>query len=526
MSYQNIKEIRNTVGYNLFKDVFSIYIIIAVIITAFHMYSEYNNAKSSVLEDMKNTEKVLKKQLVSTVWNLDILLLEDIISGILDSQSIIGVSININDSEITGNFGVVDKSKKIAQNLKFTNKIKVIYENNLYSRKFDLENVIYENTLNLGNVIFYSDDNVIYKKLKNNFLLIIINSMIKTFALWIIFLFFANKYLTKPLFEIIKITNNVDFNKLDKIKFGHNTVDENEFDILKNTFNKMFRKLDKSNKMNLELNKSLEQKVKDRTAALEDSLKNLEEAQEKMIESEKMASLGSLVAGVAHEINTPVGIGVTGISHISYITEDIKEKYKSNNMSEGDFESYLEETQKLSTIISLNLERTSEIIKNFKQVAIDQTSEQRREFNVNNYINGILLSVSTITKSKDIDIKINCDEKLEIISYPGFLSQILTNLIINSVRHGFKERNKGTILIDVKFKNNIIELIYKDDGVGIPSENVPKVFNPFFTTSRNSGGTGLGLSIIYNIVTSNLNGFIQCKSNKDDGVEFHISFPI
>lgn len=280
-------------------------------------------------------------------------------------------------------------------------------------------------------------------------------------------------------------------------------------------------------------NSQLQEKIYERTEELEESneelqatISNLKLTQDKLVEAEKMAGLGGLVAGVAHEINTPVGIGLTGISHFSFITEEIEEKYKNEEMTEDDFKEYIDITKKLATTINTNLYRTSEIIKNFKQVAVDQTSELKREFNVKEYTSGIIISIDNIIKKKDISIYINCQSDLNIDSYPGAYAQIITNLIINSMKHGFVDMNKGTISIDVKIVEDKIELIYKDDGKGIKKEDLEKIYEPFFTTNREAGGTGLGMNIVYNLVNKTFSGSISCKSKENEGVEFKILMAI
>lgn len=272
--------------------------------------------------------------------------------------------------------------------------------------------------------------------------------------------------------------------------------------------------------------KIIEEELEDSNDELEQTITNIKQLQKKLIESEKMASLGSLVAGVAHEINTPVGIGLTASSHFTFISEILKEKYDKEEMTEKEFENYLEESKELSVLIFSNLNRTSDIIKNFKQVAIDQSSEQKREFNVKEYTKGILLSIDNIIKNKDIKIDINCDEDLNINSYPGLFTQILTNLIINSMRHGFKLKEAGNIIIGISIKNELLTLVYKDNGVGITKKNLPQIFNPFFTTNREDGGSGLGLNILYNIINNSLNGTIICNSEENSGVEFIIKINV
>ncbi|TLP39170.1 ATP-binding protein [Arcobacter arenosus] len=259
---------------------------------------------------------------------------------------------------------------------------------------------------------------------------------------------------------------------------------------------------------------------------LETIIENLRETQNKLIESEKLAGLGSLVAGVAHEISTPVGVGLTGSSHLEFLAENILNKYQSGEMSEEDLENYLKTSKELVSVINSNLNRTADIIRNFKQVAVDQTSEQKRLFKVKEYIRGLLISIDSLMQNKKIDINIDCDEDLEIISYPGFFAQIITNLVVNSLNHGFKNRNSGKIDFKIEKIDNNLNFRYSDNGIGIKQENLLKIYEPFFTTNRQEGSSGLGLNIIYNLVTTNLKGSIDCQSELDKGVKFTIKIPL
>jgi len=257
---------------------------------------------------------------------------------------------------------------------------------------------------------------------------------------------------------------------------------------------------------------------------LEHSFSNLKKAQQQLVKSEKMASLGGLVAGVAHELNTPVGIGLTAITHFADMTEQLMIKYRAKKMSKQDFDKYINSSVESVRIINRNLERTAGLVRSFKQISVDQSSDERRAFNINDYIEENLLSISHIIKKTNAEIIVRCDKDLVIDSYPGAFSQIISNLLINSTIHGFPNNEPGVITIIVENTGNSIKLIYKDDGRGIPGDNLPKIFDPFFTTNREHGGSGLGLNIIYNIVTSRLNGNIECNSELGVGTEFIIEF--
>jgi len=256
------------------------------------------------------------------------------------------------------------------------------------------------------------------------------------------------------------------------------------------------------------------------------TIENLKQTQKKLVEAEHMASLGMLAAGIAHEINTPIGVGLTGITHFDEITQEINQKYKNDDVSEKEFEEYLDTSTELSSMIIANMTRTTHILKSFKQVAVDQSSEIKRKFKVAEYIDEILLSINNVIKKTNVSFDISVDENLTIDSYPGAFSQIITNLILNAIKHAYDDTEQGTISIGAHVEDNILQVIFKDDGKGISKEDLPKIFDLFFTTQLNNGGTGLGLNIVYNIITSNLNGTIKCESFENKGTVFNITIPL
>ena len=281
------------------------------------------------------------------------------------------------------------------------------------------------------------------------------------------------------------------------------------------------------------LNAQLEHRVVERTrqlqqanSALQESLGTLRRAQVQLVQSEKMAALGDLVAGVAHEINTPVGIGVTAASFLEERTADLARKFRDKSVRESDLEKYLATAGEATTTILTNLKRASGLIKSFKQVAVDQSTEERRRFFLRKYIDEILLSLRPKYKRTGHTISVNCPEDLEIDSYPGALSQIVTNLVMNSLIHGFEGIEKGQIRLDVSVYRDNLMIRYMDSGKGMDRETLKNLFVPFFTTKRAQGGTGLGMHIVYNLVTQKLGGKIAAASTPGNGTVFSILIPM
>lgn len=255
-------------------------------------------------------------------------------------------------------------------------------------------------------------------------------------------------------------------------------------------------------------------------------VRSLKYHQQRLDEDEKMAALGNLVAGVAHEINTPLGIGVTTSSYMQKVNNDSRTALNEGRFSKKDLIEYMETMNESLELLQYNLERGSNIIQSFKRIAVDQTSEEMEEFNVLQYINNVVISLIHEYKRSNHSIKVICDEAITINSYPGAFAQILTNFIMNSIVHAFKDMDNGSIVIEAYKDENRFILCYSDNGCGISEENKKNLFTPFFTTNKKMGGSGLGLSVVYNLVTKKLNGNISVESEEGKGITFVIKIPI
>ena len=172
------------------------------------------------------------------------------------------------------------------------------------------------------------------------------------------------------------------------------------------------------------------------------------------------------------------------------------------------------------------MKRAAALIQTFKEISVDQSNESRRVFNLYTYLTEVVASLHPELKYYQVDVSINGDEFFEFDNYPGTFGQLLTNFIINSLRHGFEKTKQHKILVNFTLDDEFIYLTYEDDGVGVPEDILPKIFDPFYTTKRNEGGTGLGLNIIYNLVTQRLNGSVTCTSTVNEGIKFAIKIPI
>lgn len=260
---------------------------------------------------------------------------------------------------------------------------------------------------------------------------------------------------------------------------------------------------------------------------LREANQRLEKTHRELLQREKMAALGRLVAGVAHEINTPIGIIVTGSSAIVQETLQVRHKYRQHQLSEEELETYFATAEQSSKLMQVNATRAADLVQSFKMVAVDQSVEQRRDINVAKYINETLASLSPALKRAPVTVTVSGPAELVINTYPGALSQALTNLVQNSLCHGFDD-GPGHIHIRFATQDDQVVLRYSDNGKGIPTSIREKVFEPFFTTNRDKGGSGLGLHIFHNLVTGTLRGRVQIVDPpvKGQGVQFIVEFPV
>ncbi|OQY08957.1 MAG: hypothetical protein B6I28_03865 [Fusobacteriia bacterium 4572_132] len=332
----------------------------------------------------------------------------------------------------------------------------------------------------------------IYMELKEK--VIGLSFLILIFAIIIINVY--SKMIVAPLQEVLKIVKEVSKGKL-----------ENKVEIKSN---------DELAKLGEGINNMIE--------GLKE-METLKKNQNEMVQSKKMASLGELVAGVAHEINTPLGIEITSITYMEDRLGKFKEKYENSQMTKKDLEIFLAELEEGIKLINSNLEKTVNLVGNFKKIAVIQKIDKKNKFNIKELIETIALILNI--KKKNYEFKINCSEDIEINSYSSAFLEILLQLIKNSEIHGFIGEKDEKIEIEIQKEEKNIIMIYKENGKGIDKEIIEKIYEPFFTTKRgNKSQSGLGFHIIYNLIKHKLKGEIEIKSEKGKGIIVLIKIPL
>ncbi len=269
------------------------------------------------------------------------------------------------------------------------------------------------------------------------------------------------------------------------------------------------------------LTASLQQQVAETQAALE----ALRSTQDKLVQSEKMASLGVLVAGIAHEINTPVGIAVTAASHLMDRMALLTEAITNGTLKKSQLLDTVATSRQSAEIVLSNLERAAELIQSFKQVAVDQTSRETRTIDLDVYLHETIHSLHPRIKATLHKVELLCPPAVSLHLAAGALSQVVSNLVLNALEHAFPNGQAGLVRVAASRDDDQMQLVVEDDGVGIAAEVLPRIFDPFFTTRRGSGGSGLGLHIVYNLVTQTFGGSIVVTSEPGEGACFTVRWP-
>ncbi len=388
-----------------------------------------------------------------------------------------------------------------------------------------------------GIIVFYVSTSEIPETILSYALLYFLAMIILTlFSLAVIYK--IQNYITLPILNLAKTAQKISLSEDYTLRAQKMYTDE--VGHLYDDFNSMLEKIEQRGREREEaetisrtyqthlerLTNELEERVKERTTELQKSLFRLQSAQSQLVESEKMSALGNLVAGVAHEVNTPLGISITAASIFKNELRSLKEMLEKNTLSKSALEHFIETISEADDILIKNLDRAALLVKNFKKISVDQSSQDIREFELNEYLKEVLSTFKNELKHRPIGLKlILSPEPIPMYSYPGAISQIVVNMLQNSLLHGFEPEDTGEITIETRLNEDTVLLIFSDTGKGVDEAVSHKIFEPFITTKRNQGGTGLGLNITYNLVTQHLKGNIHLDTENTKGARFLIELP-
>jgi signal transduction histidine kinase len=259
---------------------------------------------------------------------------------------------------------------------------------------------------------------------------------------------------------------------------------------------------------------------------LREALERLRKTQDKLVQSEKLAALGAIVAAVAHELNTPIGNCMTVVTTLEDKLKEFEQIFASGGIKRSQLEEYMTVSRTATQLMMRSLGRTADLVESFKQVAVDHTSSKRRNFDLRENVDSLVALINASLRKTNYNITLAISDGILMDSYPGPIDQIVSNLINNSVRHGFKGRDHGRIELRAEQEGEMVQLAYSDDGIGMSEDVLQHVFDPFFTTQFGKGGSGLGMNICYNLVTGLLGGTIEAHNRSQGGCLFIITLPL
>jgi len=573
-----------SISRKLLTRVLSFYFILTFIVTCVQIGAEYINTKSHINSELLTLEKTFSGSLTRAVWELNTQQAIDIADGLVAIPMIKGITVTDENNQIIAQLG--DRLKGESFSPEALNKSSNDFFNittvsrGLFGHTFPLIFEFSGRTTKVGSVTLLSSNQVIFNRIEVGIYFLIGNAMVKTAALVLLFSIAFSQLLTNPLNELTEQIKQFDIDDPEASKLHIINYEKNELSILQNAYNNLIGELVQykeqlgqaqieiiasNNKLD-DQNLMLEQEVARKTSSLSTtmlkmevqqrelleqqsrlqkenkrrskteqtltqtnsdlkiSITELSKAQERLINAEKMAALGSLSAEVTHEINTPIGVSITSTSYLSDLLVKLTTNIKEQKLTKRSLDEFVENAHQSIGLLENNLGRASELIGSYKQIAVDQISEKIRLVNFAKYLDEIIQSLSPKLKKNNHKVEVFCADTIEIYCHAGAVAQIFTNLIINSILHAFEGTEAGLITINVKMHQEKLHINYQDNGIGVNQVKLPKLFDPFYTTKGNSGGTGLGTHIIHTLVTDTLNGTIVVDSQPEQGLSYDIEF--
>lgn len=542
----------DSIAARLLRIIFCCYFLVTVVVTLAQLTAEYRHTKERVVQEIRAMRQTFGPGIADAMWRFNEDILRGILSGMSELPVVAGIKVADDHGKLVRAVGtVLDGGVKL--HVGSDGQLRPEPDGDaLFAEVFSQDFPIVYNDENgqsrvIGTWTVYSNQRIVVKQVEYGFFLILVNSVIKTCALWFIFLFVVRRYLGQPLRQLSQFVGQLNIDNLGDRVFVLNDRGQHELHQLTNKLNEMvanikasvaeneqlYRQLQMEQTATRQLNETLERRVAERTADLVTANKDLAQAldtlriaQGELVNSEKLAALGSLVAGVAHELNTPIGNGLLAATVLADKTRQFSSDY-SSGLTRRATEAYISDMTQITELVVRNIARSAELVTSFKQVAVDQTSSQRRRFLLASVVSeNIKALLPTINKTA-FTVEQAVPEHIDMDSYPGPIGQVLINLINNAIVHGFEGRSRGSITIDAALAEpGWLDLRISDDGVGIAAEHIGRIYDPFFTTKLGAGSSGLGLNISHNIVTGLLGGKIRVHSPPSGGTTFVLHLPL
>ena len=482
--------------------------IVTGLLSAVSFYLDYQE-EMVILDTMFDSiEKSSLNGISKSVWHVDEVLRTNLVNGIQQINDVISVEI-ISEGESLHTSKKRDYSKEPTLTKTY--------------------NLSYEREKNFGKLIVVATKVNANKRIYRKLLIFLLAQSIKTFFVCFIILWIFHHAITKHLLRVGRYLRSYDINshdkKLEKFTLERRSTTRDELTILSDSINNMME-LNLEHKIYQTLVETQEKQQKILAETVDARTKELEVAHQRIMQNEKMASLGRVVAGVAHELNTPIGSALTESTNLESRAMSMMATVEENKLTKSGFVDFLKNTGDAVKNIVFSLNRAADIISNFKQISVDQSANNRRKIDLGDYIKQTMSSMrSNISKCK-IGVRYGKIDKIGTFVDPGIISQVITNLTMNSLIHAYDNQGPGLISIDLHMAGEKALIQFSDDGKGIDEASIKKIFDPFYTTKLGHGGSGLGLNVVYNLVHSKLKGSIECKSELGVGTTFKIYIPI
>lgn len=538
-----------SISTRLLKRVLSIYLLVTALIFVVQVAIEYAVEREDIDDAFAMVERTFDEGIAYGLWHFD----RDQVALVANGMAELPYISRVEIVDAAGKSVFDVQSPHHGDEGSFLDRS--------FSHVFEVGRQADAGWVTLGQVRISSNNRAIVERLMPGMITTLVGVALKAALLIGLVIISFNAVLTRPLGRLAEFAGSIDPENIPVDRPRISTTPGDEIGVLENALGGLIDKVERSMADMDTLNRELEHKVVERTASLakavealehergalaaevgtrkakeraleeanarlERSLDSLRKAQTQLVETEKMAALGGLVAGVAHEINTPVGLGITGITHFQHLIEDLERRFRAGELEEAQFTQFLADAVELVRSIHVSLTRTAELVRSFKLVAVDQSHESVRIFDLRAYANEVLVTHTSLLKKIPVHVQVDGPEVLAIHSDPGVWSQVLSNLIVNAVRYAFSPGTPGRIVITLREPDpEHVVLEFADDGKGMTEAVMNRIFEPFFTTGRDKGGSGLGMHIVFNLITQRLKGSISVASAPGEGARFVITAP-
>lgn len=517
---------RNLLSYRLLVYIVMCSTLLAILSTGVQLFWDYRNDVNKIEQRMKSIEAGYLESLAASLWRLDQDQIGIQLDGMMKLPDIGYVAI----TEIVGG-----KTMAVFSRGQDRDDYPIVKKHQLY----------YNQTL-VGTLDIKASLDNVYDRLLKRALVILGSQAVKTFFVSICILFIVQYLVVRHLNTLSAFTRRLHLDNLDeqldlnKPSPGPERADS--IDQLAHTLTAMRDNIrlqlsdkKKAQEQLEQLNEELEQRVQYRTATLKhtnnrlsEALDSLTQTKDQLVESEKMAALGELVSGIAHEINTPVNLSLESATQIQHSVAQLNEALTSESLDPQQVRQLQQQLKQACEGINIQLKRTAQLVSSFKQIAVDQSQESTQIFhvreNIEEAINGLH---EELLQQPQCTIEIDCDPQLQMESYPGALTQVYQHLLLNALQHGFKKDQDGVIRIAAYQDDDQLIVDFSDNGKGIPEQIKHRIFEPFVSTGRGDhSSSGLGTHLVYNLVTQLLGGKISCDSARGEGTRYKIRLPI